>query len=184
MDLISIETNEVDFEAEDNGPNLPRLTAKQHAFVIAVLDGNTAADAYRKAYSPNGIPNTIWRAAHRAMSHPSIQAHIQHAYQLGLSKGLVTMEGQVTRLRQLSAKAEKAERLETAVAAEDKINKLAGLYSSEDSGRSALEAVGAGLVGLVGKELAAQIAKAQGMTLDLTAETVPEATDTGPDTPK
>ncbi len=157
---------------------LPTLTAKQAKFVEGVLQGLTKSDAYRLAYGSNMSPDAVSSNAHKLCKNTAIALALETAKREGFERFAATAEQQISRFRLLGLKAEAEGRFDTAISAEDKICKVIGLYHQEDSGREALAQVGAGLVGLVGKELAAQIAKAQGMTLDVVPTEVESEDDT------
>lgn len=54
------------------------LTPKQEAFVNAIIEGKSQADAYRSAYSTKNMSNNaIYREASLLMSHPNIAQRVQ-----------------------------------------------------------------------------------------------------------
>jgi hypothetical protein len=68
---VTLGKSEVGAEADNvsDADELPKLTPKQLAFVLALLRGKTASDAYREAYDCEGMAsNSIWVAASRLRS--------------------------------------------------------------------------------------------------------------------
>jgi hypothetical protein len=58
------------------------LTHKQEQFAIAIIDGATQTDAYKKAYMPREMkPSTLWAEASRLASHPKVSARIEELKQ-------------------------------------------------------------------------------------------------------
>lgn len=60
-----------------------QLTHKQKTFARLVAEGNTGADAYRKAYNAKGKPKTVGNTASELKKHPGISREIE-AYQAAI----------------------------------------------------------------------------------------------------
>lgn len=106
---------------------LPELTEKQEKFARLILDGMTAAEAYRKVYSVEKMcDNSIWCEASKLKTHPKVSQWLQAARIAGLEQGAITHAQFVNRLLELSAKAETAGNWPAAVNALVNAGKAAG----------------------------------------------------------
>jgi hypothetical protein len=93
-------------EAQDEGDDdLPQLTPQQMHFVECLLNGNTASDAYRKAYhTENCQPETIWAAASRLRNDSKVSVWLSAARKAELGTAIVNLEQYIrgqARLREL-----------------------------------------------------------------------------------
>lgn len=67
-----------------------KLTAKQERFVAEMIRGATQADAYRTAYSAEGMkPSAIYTEASLLVSHPEITKRL-HAHQASVERSAVS----------------------------------------------------------------------------------------------
>lgn len=108
---------------------LPELTPKQLAFVMALLKGKTASDAYREAYDYAGMAaNSIWVAASRLRADAKVALWLRHYQLAALNEGKVTLEGHISELTRLREQALDVKQVAAAVQAEHYRGKAAGLY--------------------------------------------------------
>lgn len=113
-------------DAEDD---LPDITEQQQAFVKGILDGLTAADAYRKAYDCSAMkPESIWVAASRLRSNANVALWLSRARQAHLGSAIVTKDGHLRELERLREIALELKDPRGAIAAEVSRGKVAGLY--------------------------------------------------------
>jgi phage terminase small subunit len=78
---------------------LPTLTPKQHAFVLALLGGKTAFEAYRAAYdSARMADRTIWAEASRLRAHPKVSAWLRHYQRIGMEEAKITLQDHLAEL--------------------------------------------------------------------------------------
>ena len=145
---------------------LPQLTPKQAAFVNALLEGKTAADAYRAAYACESMSQgAIWVEASRLRRSPKVSLWLRHFQRIGLEAGLVTMELHLAELARARELAIAQNQIAAGVQAEHYRGKAAGLYNDrlrltvepsdaeliktieELLGKETAEAIGAALVG-------------------------------------
>lgn len=111
------------------GDELPELTAQQMAFVKGILDGMTASDAYRAAYSTeNQKPETTWAAASRLRNDTKVAAWLAAARMANLGSATVTLAGHVAELERLREIALKTGNVGAAVQAEQLRGKASGHY--------------------------------------------------------
>ena len=72
------DTDKPDLQLIEGGKTSDKLTAKQSAFVHAILDGASQSDAYRQAYNAEGMAdNSIWREASVLFSNPKVATRIK-----------------------------------------------------------------------------------------------------------
>lgn len=117
-----------DSEAMD-ASDLPDLTAQQMAFVKGLLDGNTAADAYRAAYDCSSMgKNSIWVEASRARSHPSIALWLGAARKACLGTAAMTLDSHLAELERLREIALDTGNVGAAVQAEQLRGKVKGYH--------------------------------------------------------
>ena len=112
-----------------NADELPDLTSQQMEFVRHLLDGKTATDAYRAAYSTeNMLANTIWSAASNLRHDTKVAAWLTAARTANLGSAKVTLEGHVAELERLREIALSTGNVGAAVQAEQLRGKAAGHY--------------------------------------------------------
>lgn len=111
---------------------LPDLTPQQMTFALAILDGKTATDAYKAAYTWKGSkPETIWANASRLRANPKVQAWLQAATISRLKRSSLTAEEHMTELAGIREMALEAKQYGAAVKAEHLRGQVAGFYVSQ-----------------------------------------------------
>jgi hypothetical protein len=111
---------------------LPQLTKKQHAFVHAILRGETAADAYRGAYNASAMTNrTIWAEASRLRANPKVSAWLRYFQRMGLDEARISLEGHLAELARARELALALGQAAAAVQAEHLRGKALGLYEDQ-----------------------------------------------------
>lgn len=119
----------VDLDPGFHPEDLPRLTAKQSAYVSNVLSGMTYADAYRSAYDAKNMGRqTIFNEASRVANHPNVKKWLFAANMARLSDASCTLEDhrrELVRIRELGVANND---LKAAVAAEHLRGKVSGHY--------------------------------------------------------
>jgi hypothetical protein len=111
--------------------SLPRLTAKQQKFTNALLEGKTAAEAYRAAYnSSNMKARTVWAEASRLRANPKVAAWLEHFQRIGMQTARVTIESHLAVLARTREEAIASGRIAAAVQAEHYRAKAAGLFEN------------------------------------------------------
>lgn len=106
------------------------LTAKQEAFVNAIIEGKSQADAYRSAYSTKNMSNkTIWENASRLMADTKVKARVQELRDQIAEEGIMTAKERLKWLSQIikSEGETTADRLK----ASDQMNKMQGEYTTK-----------------------------------------------------
>lgn len=79
--------------------DLPDLTPQQYKFAELVLAGNTASEAYRRAYNcENSSQRTIWAEASRLRNHPNVSAWIEGARIAGLERTALSKDQYISML--------------------------------------------------------------------------------------
>lgn len=153
--------------APDAAEDLPQLTAQQREFVRHVLEGKTASDAYRAAYSTENMQqSTIWAEASRLMNDHKVSAWLAAARKACLGSAVVTLEDHQRQLARLREIALDKGNVGAAVAAEQTRGKVAGhhieriqdmtQHSAEDTLRE---------IAAASPELAASLAASHGIEL-------------------
>ena len=137
-----------------------KLTAKQEAFCLLVVEGVKITDAYRQAYGVgNRKPETVRRAAVKVDQMPAVQARIAELKAPAIERAQLTYEAHLERLRMLSEAAESKGQFGPAITAEISRGKAAGFYvekvdhSSKDGSMSPA-GVGAAVVAALEKKYA------------------------------
>jgi hypothetical protein len=117
---------------------LPRLTPKQTAFVNGLLQGKTAADAYREAYCcKNMSPEAISVEASRLRRSPKISLCLSHFQRIGMDEARVTLEAHLAELARARELAYACGQISAGVQAEHHRGKVAGLYKDRLEARGA-----------------------------------------------
>lgn len=125
--LTPEEEQEASFSAET--ADLPELTAQQHEFVLGLLAGKTAADAYRGAYDCSRMsPRAIHVEASRLRSHADIALWLRMARQAYLGQATVTIDSHVKELERIREIALAKGNIGAAAQCEHYRGKAAGLY--------------------------------------------------------
>ena len=111
------------------GADLPNLTDKQMRFVKGILDGMTASDAYRSAYSTENMSDeALWVEASRLRANPKVSLWLDAAKTMHLHSGKTTLEGHLAELDRLKRRAEDTGQMSAAIHAEISKGKATGLY--------------------------------------------------------
>lgn len=108
------------------------LTAKQEAFCLAYLETGNASEAYRRVYNASNMkPETANNKAYALLKRGDIGARLEQLRAPIREKVMITYEGHLARLEELSRKAEEAEQYSAAITAETNRGKVAGLYTDK-----------------------------------------------------
>lgn len=108
---------------------LPALTDKQLAFVMAMLEGMSASDAYRKAYGAEKMqPQTIWSKASALKANGKVRVWLARARAEASDKGAYTLAEHVAELDRLKTVAEESGNIGAAVQAEQLKGKVLGYH--------------------------------------------------------
>lgn len=108
------------------------LTQKQEAFCLAYLVSGNASEAYRSAYNAaNMKPETVKNKAHQMLKRGDIRATLEVLRKPVVEKAQITLESHLSRLKQLSEKAESEGQLSAAITAEVSRGKASGLYTEK-----------------------------------------------------
>lgn len=127
------------------------LTPKQEAFVNAIIEGKSQADAYRSAYSTKNMSNkTIWENASRLMADSKVKARVQELRDQIAEEGIMTAKERLKLLTRIARGEEpekvvqyvEGERFEYEVPASlktrreaiDTMNKMTGEYTTKIEG--------------------------------------------------
>lgn len=118
-------------DSEDNqNTELPELTEQQRNFVFAILQGNSASDAYRIAYDcQNSKPTTIWVEASRTKNLPSVALWLAAARKAYEGKASCTLEQHKSELVRLRELAIEKGNLGAAIQAENFRGRVEGHYT-------------------------------------------------------
>ncbi len=105
------------------------LTQKQEAFCLAVIEGMSASDAYRRAYDASGMtPASVNRQAKATMDNPKIASRLLSLRSVASTRAEITLATHLRDLKRLRDLAEAAQKYGPAVAAEMARGKASGLY--------------------------------------------------------
>lgn len=109
---------------------MSELTPKQEAFAQAVVSGMSQADAYRAAYKvrPTTKPETVVQCASRIMADRNVAARVEQLREPVVKAAQITLASHLERLQELSTKAQEANQMSAAIAAEVARGKASGLY--------------------------------------------------------
>jgi hypothetical protein len=109
--------------------SLPKLTDKQFAFVLAIMEGKSQADAYRAAYGCKGwLENSIWCEASKLSNNPKVVQWKAALNQAQFDRATCTRENHLRKLADLRDGAVKKEQFGPAVSAEKARGEVAGHY--------------------------------------------------------
>ena len=109
--------------------DLPDLTDRQMRFVKGILDGLTASDAYRQAYTTENMQDhVIWVRASELQAKGKVRVWLDAAKTMHLHSGKTTIEGHLAELDRLKRKAEDSGQMSAAIHAEISKGKAVGLY--------------------------------------------------------
>ena len=109
---------------------LPLLNAEEEKLVELVATGKlTQAEAYQTAYDAHGYsPESLRVRACRKIAEPQIQAHLRALRAVGLANAAITIEQRIRDEQAFAQRAEDAGNYGAAGGAQDRLNKLLGLY--------------------------------------------------------
>lgn len=123
-----------------------KLTQKQEAFCVAYIELGNASEAYRRAYVPKSMtPKSVNEKASQMLASVKIKSRLEELRAPVREKAMLTLEGHLERLDELSRAAEKAEQYSAAISAETNRGKVAGLYTDriEHTGKDGQPLMGA-----------------------------------------
>lgn len=137
-----------------------KLTAKQEAYCLLIVEGVKITDAYKQVYGVGkASPETVRRKAVYVDQRPGIQERIAELKAPAIERAQLTYEAHLERLRILSEAAESKGQFSAAITAEISRGKAAGFYvekvdhSSKDGSMSPA-GVGAAVVAALEKKYA------------------------------
>lgn len=105
------------------------LTPKQEAFALAYVETGNASEAYRRAYNAGNMkPEVVANKASSLLKKGDVRVMVEQLQGKAADAAVVTLEGHLKRLHDLSTKAENEGKYSAAVAAEISRGKAAGLY--------------------------------------------------------
>ena len=107
---------------------LPELSQQHMDFVVGLVEGKTATDAYIAVYGDDAIRKNIWARASRLKNNRKVRSWIDAMRLSDLQRGARTIEERVARMEALAEEAKLAGNYATAVMAEEKAGKLEGHY--------------------------------------------------------
>jgi len=108
---------------------LPDLTESQYQFVLGLLAGKAATDAYREAYEAIGwTPNALAVEASRLKSNPKISLWLNRLKAQQAHEGAYTLQDHVEELDRLRDIAEQSGNIGAAVQAAQLKGKALGMY--------------------------------------------------------
>ena len=139
---------------------LPQLTPKQMAFVHALLEGESASDAYRAAYDCSKMAErTIWSEASRLRANPKVSAWLRHFQRIGMDEARLTLEAHLAELARGREIALALGQAAAAVQAEHYRGKAVGLYEDRLSVTASIsdEDLVKAIEALMGQEIAKAI---------------------------
>jgi hypothetical protein len=105
-----------------------KLTAKQEAFALGVVEGKTQADAYREAYpgSRNWKPETVWARASELMADGKVSGRVNELREQIAERHHVTQDELVAMARKAYDLAERREESSAMTQATLAIAKITG----------------------------------------------------------
>lgn len=105
------------------------LTSKQEKFCQGIVSGLNQSDAYRAAYSCDGMGDpTINNNAYVLMQNNDIVMRIEHLRRPIAERVGRTLEQHIERLMKLGEHGESLDKVEAAIKAEELIGKVLGFY--------------------------------------------------------
>lgn len=113
----------------DEPAELPVLSTEEERLVEAVISGQDNCEAYRTAYGAEGYSQAALKVrACRKIAEDKIQQHLRVLRSVGLANLGLTVAARVEAEAAFAQRAEDAGNFGAAGGANDRINKLAGLY--------------------------------------------------------
>lgn len=109
---------------------MSELTPKQESFALAVASGMTQSDAYREAFNvrPTTKTDSINQAASKLMADPKISSRVNELRKPIAEKAMITLEGHISRLKELADIALQNGQVAAAIKAEELCGKASGIY--------------------------------------------------------
>jgi phage terminase small subunit len=108
------------------------LTQKQEAFALAYLHTGNASEAYRQAYNAQNMKSeTIHVKASELLKNGKVRGRIEDVQKMALEHAGLTLGEHLTRLQQLSEKAEQEAKYSEAIKAEELRGKASGFYTEK-----------------------------------------------------
>jgi phage terminase small subunit len=105
------------------------LTPKQEAFCLAYLETSNASEAYRRSYSAENMqPQTISVKASELLANGKVAVRLGELRKPAVKKAQMTLESHLTRLDELSRKAEDDGQYSAAINAEVARGKASGIH--------------------------------------------------------
>lgn len=109
-----------------------KLTQKQELFCLAYIETGNASEAYRKVYSTSRMKTgTINSRAKELLNNGPITVRIEELRKPVRKKAMMTLEGHLARLEELSLAAEEQGNYNAAITAETNRGRAAGLYTEK-----------------------------------------------------
>lgn len=113
----------------DDADELPMLNEQEEKLVEAVLAGEDNCQAYRTAYGAEGYSkNALSVRACRKIGEKKIQQHLRAIRATGMARIRLNLQDRIEAEAAFAQRAEDAGNFGAAGGANDRINKLAGLY--------------------------------------------------------
>ena len=110
--------------------SLPELTEQQHKFVIGILEGKTASDAYRIAYprSPDWEPTSLWCEASKLRHNTKVQQWLRAAVAAGQDRAVRTIDRHISELADIQRMSLESGNMGAAAQCAIHIGKVSQLY--------------------------------------------------------
>ena len=153
--------------AEEAADDLPDLTEQQMSFWRLRQEGKRPVEAYRLSYDCSAMSDpAVWTEASRLCNHPKIALWDAAAAKAEIGRVVRTKEQHMLRLNRLQQIALDTGNVGAAVQAEQLIGKVEGHYVEQyrDLTRDPLDSLRE--IAAVSPQLAAQLAKEQGIAWD------------------
>lgn len=108
------------------------LTQKQESFCLAYIETGNATESYRRAYSPKNMTDkSVNEKGSQMLASVKIKSRLEELRAPVREKAMLTLEGHLQRLEDLSNAAEAAGNYGAAITAETNRGKAAGLYAEK-----------------------------------------------------
>jgi len=117
------------YDGEESPFGLPDLTDSQMNFVLGIVAGKNASDAYRAAYNAENMSApAIWVEASRLRSNTKVALWLEHVKEMALIDIACTREAHLRELERLKFLALKNNNMVAAINCEHLRGKVCGLY--------------------------------------------------------
>jgi len=154
----------------DEENQLPALTDKQMAFVLAKQKGMNNSDAYRACTDTSRMaPQTIWADAGKMVSHPKVSLWLSQIRVEQISQATYTLEAHLADMARIKELAIEKGNLSAATKACENLGKAMNHYTSNieiNHTRSADTDLLQQLEKLLGKDASQEAAKRMGYTVE------------------